>query len=117
LSGFDVRQRLVISYVYELPFGRGKSLHPVANWFISGWEVSGITQFQGGYPFTVAMSDDRNGDGIPDRPDLVGPVTIQSRNPNCYIVDSHNRNCGATSSAFVDLPAGSLRFRRAGSHS
>jgi hypothetical protein len=114
LSGFDVRQRLVVSYVYELPFGRVKGHNPVANWFVAGWELSGITQFQGGYPFSVVMADDRNGDGIADRPDLVGPVTIQSRNPNCYIVDSRNRACGASSSAFVDLPAGSLRFGSAG---
>ena len=26
LSGFDVRHRLVLSSVYELPFGRGKAL-------------------------------------------------------------------------------------------
>src|SRR6188768_2425890 len=52
--------------------------------------------------------------GLPDRPDLVGPVTIQPRNPNCYILDSHNRACGASSSSFVDLPAGSLRFGSAG---
>src|SRR5439155_1297346 len=69
LSGFDARRRLVISYVYELPFGRGrgalKNLNPALNWFVSGWELSGITQFQDGFPFSVVMSGDVNGDGIP----------------------------------------------------
>jgi hypothetical protein len=106
LSGFDARQRLVFSYVYELPFGRGTP------W--GGWELSGITQFQGGGPYTVVMSEDRNGDGIADRPDLVGPVSINSRNPDCYIIDSRNPACGASTSSFVDLPAGSLRFGSAG---
>jgi hypothetical protein len=32
----------------------------------------------------------------------------------CDIVDSHNRACGASSSSFVDLPAGALRFGSAG---
>lgn len=118
LSGFDVRHRLVLSYVYELPFGRDraflKNVNAVADKIVGGWEVSGITQFQGGFPFTVAMSADVNGDGIPDRPDLVGPVTINSRNPNCYIVDRRNAACGVTSSAFVDLPAGSTRFGSSG---
>src|SRR5439155_15327166 len=89
LSGFDVRQRLVFSYVYELPFGRGRrfghNLHPVADAVLGGWEVSGITQFQSGFPFSVLMSDDRNGDGIGDRPDVIGKPEIQSRNPGCYI--------------------------------
>jgi hypothetical protein len=106
LSGYDVRHRLVLSYVYQLPFGRGK--------LYGGWEVSGITQFQGGFPTSVVMSSDVNGDGIADRPDLVGPVTVQSRNPNCYIVDRRNPACGVTSSSFTDLPAGSLRFGSAG---
>ncbi|MBI3693740.1 MAG: hypothetical protein HY238_02710, partial [Acidobacteria bacterium] len=79
-----------------------------------GWEVSGITQFQSGFPFSVVMSEDRNGDGIADRPDLVGKPVINARNPNCYIVDSRTPACGAASSAFVDLPAGALRFGSAG---
>jgi hypothetical protein len=106
LSGFDVRQRLVLSYVYELPFGRNR--------VYGGWEVSGITQFQGGFPTTPVMSADQNGDGIADRPDLVGPVTYQSRNPNCYIVDRRNAACGVTTTSFADLPAGSTRFGSSG---
>ncbi|MBI3681936.1 MAG: TonB-dependent receptor [Acidobacteria bacterium] len=118
LSGFDVRQRLVASYVYELPFGRGRSLlrdiSAAADKIVGGWELSGITQFQGGFPFTVLMSEDRNGDGIADRPDLAGKVSINSRNPSCYIADSRNPACGAASSAFLDLPVGATRFGSAG---
>ena len=55
LSGFDIRQRFVGSYVYALPFGKGK--------YWGGWDVSGISQFQGGFPFSVVMSADVNGDG------------------------------------------------------
>jgi hypothetical protein len=116
LSGFDVRHRLVLSSVYELPMGRGKPLfkNSPANAIVSGWEISGIVLFQGGFPTTAVMSADVNGDGIADRPDLVGPVSYNTRNPNCYIVDSRNPACGVSSSAFVDLPAGALRFGSAG---
>ncbi|MFN7925306.1 MAG: TonB-dependent receptor [Bryobacteraceae bacterium] len=118
LSGFDVRQRLVLSSVYELPFGRGKSMlsnaGPVANKIVNGWEFSFIAQAQGGFPYTAAMSGDVNGDGITDRPDLVGPVTYQTRNPQCYVVDSRNPACNATTSAFVNLPTGVTRFGSAG---
>jgi len=72
--------------------------------------VSFIGTVQGGFPYTAAMSGDINGDGITDRPDLVGPVSYNTRNPLCYVIDSRNANCHASSSAFVNLPAGSTRF-------
>jgi hypothetical protein len=118
LSGFDNRHRLVGSFVYEVPAGRGRrfwtNLHPVADKVVSGWEVSGIATYQSGFPFTVVQSGDPNGDGLADRPDLIGKPEVNPRNPRCYIVDSRNAACGATSSAFVNLPAGSTRFGNAG---
>ena len=118
LSGFDVRQRLVLSAVHELGFGRGKAMlanvGPVLNQIVSGWEISGIATIQGGFPTTAAMSADINGDGIADRPDAVAPVQYNTRNPTCYIVDSRNPACATTYSSFVDLPVGSTRFGTAG---
>src|SRR5205823_8945584 len=106
--------RLVVSSVFELPFGTGKAAlanaGPVVNKIVGGWEVSFIATAQGGFPITAAMSGDVNGDGLTDRPDLVGPVSYNTRNPACYIVDSRNAACGTTYSAFVNLPTGSLRF-------
>ena len=114
LSGFDVRQRLVVSSVFELPVGTGKAVMGnagrITNKIVGGWEVSFIGTVQGGFPYTAAMSGDINGDGITDRPDLVGPVSYNTRNPLCYVIDSRNANCHASSSAFVNLPAGSTRF-------
>src|SRR5262249_35120856 len=100
VSGFDARHPLGLSYVYELPFGRDpaflKDAHPVVNGIVSGWELSGITQFQSGFPFTVLMSGDQNGDGLAgDRPDLIAKPQINPGNPNCYIVDSRNPACGS----------------------
>ncbi|MDW8355911.1 MAG: carboxypeptidase regulatory-like domain-containing protein, partial [Bryobacterales bacterium] len=65
-------------------------------------------------PTTPLMSGDVNGDGIADRPDVVGPVTYRPRNPDCYIVDRRNPACGVTTSSFVDLPAGATRFGTSG---
>ena len=54
LSSQDVSQRLVISYVYDLPFGHGQKLMSDATGFkdklIHGWGVNGITTFQKGFP-------------------------------------------------------------------
>jgi hypothetical protein len=118
-SGFDIRHRFVVSYVYELPFGKNKtflnSLPSAANWLIGGWEVSGITQFQTGFPFSVLLASDQNGDGLAgDRPDLIGKPKINPGNPNCYIVDPRNPACGGGSAAFALVPEGSLRYGSAG---
>ena len=54
LEGFNVPNRLVFSYVYELPFGKGQKflagLHGVAGKLVSGWSVNEITTFQDGFP-------------------------------------------------------------------
>ena len=60
LSGYDSRQRLTVSYVYSLPFGKGKTfgahLNGVANTFASGWGVNGVSTFQKGYPMGISSS-------------------------------------------------------------
>lgn len=74
LSNFDVRQRFVASYAYDLPFGK-------ASRWLRGWQTFGILQFQTGQPFTVALLpnfDNSNtgidslGFGANDRPNVAG---------------------------------------------
>lgn len=118
LSGFDVRHRLAVSTVYELPLGRGQTLLKDASAgmtkIVGGWAISGIALYQGGFPTTAVMSADINGDGIADRPDFVAPIQYNTRNPDCYVIDSRNPACGASTSSFIDLAAGSTRFGSAG---
>jgi hypothetical protein len=58
LSSQDVPQRLVASYVLDLPFGHGKKylagLSGFANAAVSGWGVDGITTFQRGFPVKLS---------------------------------------------------------------
>jgi len=58
VSAFDVPQRLVVSYVYELPVGRGRTfgtaMHPVWNAVFGGWSISGITTLQSGTPIGIS---------------------------------------------------------------
>ncbi len=71
LALFDTTHRLVISYVWELPFfstaaGAVKAL-------LGGWQLNGITVFQSGTPFSVLEPRDISLTGVgADRPDLVG---------------------------------------------
>ena len=60
-SDFDVSQRFVASYVYDLPIGRGKkvlgNVNRAADILVGGWGLTGITTFQTGFPFGIGASD------------------------------------------------------------
>ena len=67
LAGYDIRHRLVVSYDYALPVGRGKQFLATANrlvdGFLGGWQLNGITTVQTGSPFTVFVGGDPNSTG------------------------------------------------------
>jgi hypothetical protein len=58
LSSQDVSQRVVVSYVLDLPFGRGKKylsgVNGVTGKVVSGWGIDGITTFQRGFPLKIS---------------------------------------------------------------
>jgi len=58
LASQDVSQRLVISYVLDLPFGHGKKylsgLQGVSDKLVSGWGIDGVTVFQRGFPLKIS---------------------------------------------------------------
>ena len=60
LSGYDSRQRLTVSYVYNLPFGRGQHFLAHVSGFadrvVSGWGLNGITSLQKGFPMGISSS-------------------------------------------------------------
>ena len=60
-SDFNVGQRFVASYAYNLPVGRGKkfggSMNRAADLAVGGWEWTGIGTFQSGFPFSVLAND------------------------------------------------------------
>jgi hypothetical protein len=60
-SDFDVDHRFVASYVYQLPIGRGKkiagTIDRAADLAIGGWQVTGITTLQTGFPYSIGASD------------------------------------------------------------
>ena len=60
LLSYNVTGRAVISYVLNLPFGKGQkfgnSLNGPANALVSGWAVNGITTFQSGFPVFLATA-------------------------------------------------------------
>jgi hypothetical protein len=72
----DFRHQLTVSYVYELPYGKGKhfggSANSVAQAVLGNWEVSGVTRARSGEAFDVLMGSDLTNTGaFPPRPDQI----------------------------------------------
>ena len=83
LSSFDARQRAVISYAMDLPFGRGQYLlsnvHGVVDKVLSGWILDGTITFQEGFPLGFGVSQNNTGFGIAPRP-IVNNVSTTTGN-------------------------------------
>lgn len=65
VSPQDISRSLVTSFVYELPFGKGKKYLNDApkgvNMLISGWQVNGIATFQDGTPIVLGAAINQTG--------------------------------------------------------
>jgi hypothetical protein len=77
-SDFNVDHRFVSSYVWQLPLGRGKkfggSINRVADIAVGGWQLSGITTFQTGFPYSITGTDQfgYNGSNFPHADYIAG---------------------------------------------
>jgi len=114
LSGSDVPQRVTLSSVYELPFGKGKSMltHGIGKALLGGWRTSGIYSYSVGRPFSVTVGGNYNsaidqyGNGT-SMPVMMGTPKLV-KNVNCWFYYSSNKNCQALAPGTADayaLPA------------
>ena len=56
VAGFDHPQQLKVTWIYELPFGRGRQFlnqRGVMNQILGGWTVTGIQTYQSGDPLSI----------------------------------------------------------------
>lgn len=65
LASFDMRQRWVTSFVWDLPFGTGRrwASSGMARHVLGGWQIASIIQMQEGFPFTANLNGDTAGIG------------------------------------------------------
>jgi len=101
-SDFDVRQRLVLNYLWAIPLGRGHQhlSEGFSEKMLGGWEVSGVTTFSSGLPFDILTAADTAHTGQPQRPDYnpaATPVSINMR----------RTQTGPNLGLFSDAPFGS----------
>jgi hypothetical protein len=85
LSNQDQSYRMVLSALYELPFGRGKhfggDVSRALDYVIGGWQLNGIYTLQSGLPFSVTV------DGNPSatRADIIGNPVVHPGNISHYM--------------------------------
>jgi hypothetical protein len=78
-SNFNIPQRLTWNFAYELP-KMGGGWQRLKN----GWGINSVLTLQDGQPFQLNYNfeDDYSGSGNGfDRPDVVGPIKYDARNP------------------------------------
>lgn len=75
LADFDATHRLVLSPLWQIP--SGKNWNRLEKEILGGWEVSTITSFQSGNPFTIFSENggSESEEGT-ERPDVVGPIQV-----------------------------------------
>jgi hypothetical protein len=80
LGNYDVRQRLVASWLWEIPVLR--SQNGVAGKILDGWQLSGIGTIEDGRPFNVVSGRDNSLQGVNrDRPDVSGDPRLPADRP------------------------------------
>jgi hypothetical protein len=112
-SDFDVSQRIVVSSIYKLPFGRdGKYLtHGIAAVIAGGWQINEIYQgqtgryesplYSGNVSFTYTLRDRPNVTGNPNN----GPKTVKEW---FNIADYSKPNQSAATVGFGNAPRNSI---------
>jgi hypothetical protein len=102
VSGINLKDQLVLSGEYELPFGKNRpflnSFNGARSKVISGWQLNSILTALSGFAFSPLTGSNRSGDGNtgdPDRPNwnpaFSGPVIEgtpnQWFNPNAFSLE------------------------------
>jgi hypothetical protein len=82
-SNFNIPHRFTWNFSYDLP-NMGGSMQKLKN----GWGLNSVLTLQSGQPFHVNYNfwDDYSGSGNAfDRPDLIGPVVYNKRDPRNFL--------------------------------
>lgn len=78
-AGFDRRHTFNQSYIYELPFGRGRrwlNQGGATDWVLGGWQLNGILTLMSGGAINFSSSQPNNAPGNAQTPNVSGPFRI-----------------------------------------
>jgi hypothetical protein len=79
-SNWDIRNRWVTSFTYQLPLLNGAK-YAVERFVLGGWQANGIFILQSGIPFNVTIPTDQANVGLSnERPNLLYPASANCGN-------------------------------------
>jgi hypothetical protein len=93
LSQFDIPQRVVLAWTYDLPFGKGKQFANqggAVNEVVGGWKIAAVQKYQSGTPLSVSspgwtsgiFAGDEGATGSSTRPNVVPGVSPNGTSKN-----------------------------------
>src|SRR5579875_2454540 len=95
LASTDLRQNFTLSYLYQLPFGKGQTYLSGTNALeqavLGNWQINGITIIHTGFPLGMTMASNQSGTGIGNRPNRVcdgslsNPSVFEWFNTACFV--------------------------------
>jgi len=120
LSMFNSAHRFVVNYYWELPFGKH---HGVVGKLVNDWSVSGITQFQSGFPIRLQTINDNElinsyfffGTAAPQmtgKMQLQNPKVLQTINDPNSPFNGVTGHFYLTPTQFADPPLGTFATTR-----
>lgn len=107
LSANDVPDRLVVSYVYDIPVGKGRKFMNKAPWIlqqtIGNWGVEGVTTLQTGFPLHFYTAENNTSSfGGGSRPNVIAPCDLfTSGSAVARINDWFNTSCFSQPAPFT----------------
>jgi len=94
----QLRHSFTISYLYPLPVGKGRKFLTgagrVADGFLGGWQVNGITTMRSGFPLAFTMASNQSGTALSNRPNMTCAGSVGGQNVNkwfdttCFVAPS-----------------------------
>ena len=123
-SGFFPNRQVTLAQTYDVPIGKGRkwgsNLNRVADAVVGGWELSGITTYYSGFPFSPYIgtygSNLKPNEGPTNRPVLGtgNPYAGAAGNRTQFFTGCPNQNCSTgpflwpSSGTFGNYPIASL---------
>jgi Carboxypeptidase regulatory-like domain/TonB dependent receptor len=111
ISSQDIPQTLVLSWIYQLPFGPGRKWMKsgFASYIIGGWEIGGVQRYQSGEPISFGCAS-----GIPGWDNCIRFTRVNGQSLKSAAYASGNLDVFGgqgifNPAAFVDLNLPSVR--------
>jgi hypothetical protein len=113
LSQFDIPQRVVLAWTYDLPFGKGKQFANqggAVNVLAGGWKIAAVQKYQSGTPLSVTSPGWTSGifaggegaTGSASRPNIVPGVNPNGVSSNSKFV--YGKSLRFNPAAFTPAP-------------